>query len=212
MVNKITNINYRRFLDSGEIEPITLEELIKALDCIKGKHIKEGRALLIALYYTGARPNEVLRLKPKDISKEGSYILIKLQGSKGGISRTVRLRYQLDLVKEFYKYAMGLFEDIFLFYDYRGQYTRKVLTQKGYKLRVDITQKLYYYIKKWFKDIRPDSINPYFLRHNRFSKLSMAGATAEEIRILKGAKNINSVTPYLHLSPDTSKKIAKKIN
>jgi len=210
-MQKITNKSYRKFIDTGEIEPVTEEELNSALENVKGRYKHEGRALLIMLYYTGARPVEVLQIRAKDVTKAGSYVLIRVVGAKGGLTRTIRLQYRRPLVKELYKYSNRVYPDMYLFFNFKGSYKRTVTTRKGTKERTDTTAKIYYHFKKWFEGVREGSLNPYFLRHNRFSKLMMKGATAEEIRVLKGAKSINSVMPYIHLSSDTSKKLAKKI-
>lgn len=210
---KITNKHYRQFLDKGIIEPINQEQILRALANIKGKRTREGRALLIAMYYSGARPNEVLRLKAKDIRKEDSYVLMRMQGSKGGLPRTIYLRYSKPLVKELYNYASGLFEEMLIFNNFRSNHVREVINKKGeVKEYIEIADKLRYYFKKWFANVLEGSIPPYFLRHSRFSMLSESGITMQEIRMLKGSKTMQSVEPYIHMSSRAAKKIAKKMN
>lgn len=210
---QIKNKNYRQFLDDGVISTLGEEEIKRALLNVKGKHIKEGRALIIMLYYTGARPNEVLQLQAKSISREKSYVLIQIPGSKGGLARPIYLPYRKDLVKEMYKYAIAIFPDQLLFYHYRNNYTRVRKLKSGQiKEYTEITSKLYYFIKKWFDGVIDGSISTYFLRHNRFSKLSIAGANDTELRQLKGSKTVESIRPYQHLSKDSAMKIAKKID
>jgi site-specific recombinase XerD len=208
---KITNEFYREFLDKGIIKTLGEEEIKKVLLNIKGKNVKEGRALIIALYYTGARPNEVLKALAKDVEKKGSYITIKLQGSKNGLPRTIYLKGKSELPKELYNFSLGIFPEMYLFHNFRSKRIRTHLTKKGDKREYTIvSDKLYYWVKKWFENVQ--DISAYFLRHNRFSKLSESGITPEQIRILKGAKTFESVTPYLHMSTDISKKIARKMN
>lgn len=210
-MQKITNTNYRAFLDRGEITTIDEEQITQALKNIKGRHARQGRSLLIALYLTGARPNEILQLRGKNISKQKGYFTIFVPASKGGLSRTIYVPANSPLTKELYEYCSSLFPEMLLFYNYSNNYTRTVLTQKGIKTRKETTDKLRYYVKKWFTGIIDNSISPYYLRHNRFSKLAMSGVNTEQIRILKGAKDIASVTPYVHLSSTEAKKIAKHI-
>lgn len=209
---KITNKNYRKFLDKGIIDIITLEKLNKALANIKGKHIKEARALLICLYYTGARPIEVLGLKGRAFKRVDSYVTIEVQAVKRGLNRTIFLPYRYKLVKEMYDYAVRCFPNAMLFYHFRSSYKRRVVKKDGsVTYREEVTDKLRYFFKRWFTGVIKDSITPYFLRHNRFSQLSEAGLTPQDIQHIKGAKSANSVQPYLHLSTKSAKNIAKKI-
>lgn len=213
-MKKITNEQYRKFLDTGIIDPITETELRQALKNITGRHQREGRALLITLYYTGARPNEILDLKAKDITtdKKYNYLQIKIKGSKGGLPRTIYLRYKKPEVKELYNYAKGCFPEMLLFYHYRGHYERLRKTRKGeIKRTAETSDKLRYHLKKWFSGVIEGSITPYFLRHNRFSQLAKEGATMQQIRMMKGSKSTESVMPYLHLSAAEAKEIAKRI-
>lgn len=209
---KIKNINYRKFLDEGLIDILTLEELKAALSNIRGQYRTEGRALLIALYYTGGRPVEVLNLKGKDIQRKDSYVTIHLQPSKRGLHRTMFLPYRYMLVKELYMYATKVYPEMLMFHHYRNSYKRKVKLSNGtIATREDISDKLRYHVKQWFKGVRKGSITPYFLRHNRFSQLSEAGLQPQDIQMLKGSKTAQSVQPYLHLSTQSAQKIAKKI-
>ncbi len=207
---KIKNKNYRQFLDTGIINILSEDHITQALSNIKGKYIKEGRALLITLYYTGARPVEILQLKAKDIKKERSYVTIRIPGSKRGLPRTIYLRYKKDLVKELYLYANGIFDEAYLFFHYRGEYVRTVMTKQGLKQRIETSDKIRYHIKKWFKNVIDDSIPPYYLRHNRMSKWSEAGLNTKDLRMLKGSRTEASVMPYIHMSKSTAQKAAKK--
>lgn len=211
-MTKITNPSYRKFLDKGEIDLIDESQVNSALKNVTGRHYKEGRSCLIALYFTGGRPNEVLDLKAKDLTRQDSYVLVQMKGSKRGLSRIVYLKHDNPLVKELYNYAQTCFPDALLFYHYRSNYERTV-TKKDGSTRVlkETTAKLRYHVDKWFKGVIDGSANPYFLRHNRFSQLSQAGVGMEEIRMLKGARRADSVSYYTHLSSKTAKDIAKKI-
>jgi len=206
---KITNPEYRNFLDKGMIEILRLPELKTALNNvsgINGKHIIEGRAFIIALYYTGARPCELLNLRAKAFKRKDTYVTAEIQAAKRGLNRTIYLPYRFAAVKELYAYAVRCFPNMYLFHHYRSDRLRRLRTRNGElkEYRV-ISDNVYYHVKKWFGTI------PSFLRHNRFSALSEAGLTREEIRQTKGAKTTASVDPYLHLSGRTAKKIARFI-
>ena len=210
---KIENKNYRNFIDNGIIETLEAADIKKALDNVRGRHIKEARSLIIALYYTGARPNEVLRLMAKDLVKKDSYLIVKLKGSKGGLPRPVYLPLRLEMVKELYKYSRGLFEGMFLFSSFKNEYKRTYIKKNGDIIEyVEISGKLRYYFNIWFNNVVKGSIPPYFLRHNRLSKLAGAGLSLEDLRQLKGSKTFDSVYPYLHLSTKSAKKIARSMD
>jgi len=204
----VKNVNYREFLDKGIIKTLGERDILRAMKNITGRYKLEGRALLITLYYTGARPIEVLNLTAKDIKKEDSYLIIQIPASKGGKARPFYLQYDNELVKELYGYASKCFPDMYLFFHFKGNYRRLYKTKSG-KIteRFSVADKLRYYFKKWFKDIE-GSIPPYFLRHNRFSKASLAGMSDREIKQLKGS---GSIDYYTHLSAKTAKQLAKKI-
>ena len=100
-----------------------------------------------------------------------------------------------------------------LFPHFINKYVRHYVNKKGEIKEVEeTTNKVYYHVKKWFEGVLPDSIPPYFLRHNRWSKLSEKGVDLNTLRMLKGSKTYDSITPYLHLSSDLSKKAARHID
>jgi site-specific recombinase XerD len=172
-----------------------------------------GRALIIALYYTGARPVEILQIRGKDVKSDKAYITVFVRGSKRGLPRNIPLPRRLPMVKELYNYAMGCFPEMYIFFKYQNKYTRHYTRKNGEQItRFETTDKLRYYFKKWFDPVIQHGISPYFLRHNRFSKLAHKGLEMEQIRLLKGGKTITSVSPYLHMSSHSFKKIAKKID
>jgi len=205
---QIKNQNYRQFLDKGMIKILEVDHLEKALSNITGKHKRQARALLIALYFTGARPNEVLKLKAEDIFKERSYIIVNIEGSKRGLPRPIYLQSKNKFIKEFWLYVKSLHPSMFLFWKFKSQYIRKV---KG-KEYIETTDKLRFHFKKWFENVLPESIPPYYLRHNRFSKLMLKEASLDELRLLKGCKDLRSVSAYQHFNVKLSKKLAKKID
>jgi len=202
---EITNKNYRQFLDDGIITTLTENNIRAALHNVQGKHSREGKALLITLYYTGARPNEVLNLRSRDIVKEGSYIVIRMSGSKGGKPRPIYTPYKKELARVVYQYSMGVFPDMYLFFNYRSN-CKRYINGKEY---TEITHKLRYHFGKWFEGVIDGGIPPYFLRHNKFSKLAESGVSMEDIKNLKGAKSIASVGAYTHMSTKSAKSLAK---
>jgi len=183
---------------------INHEDINKALNNVKNKNIKEGRALIIAMYSTGAKPSEILKLKGKDVQKEGNFIIIN-------VTRQIKISIsRLPLIKELYEFSRTIYPDLFLFQHYISKtYIRKKQCKNQIKEYKETTNKLRYYFKKWFCDL---NISPYHLRHNRFLKMFYLGATIQQIQHIKGTKKINSVIPYLQYSKDEEQKSSKFIN
>jgi integrase len=216
-IKKIKNPHYLKFLQEGLIDLLTEEQILQALNRVRGRYKKEGRALIITLYLTGARPNEALRLKAKDIKRDGNHLRILIRGSKGGKARTIHLSMRNKLTKELYNYTKDIIPEILIFFHYRNKYTRyREIIRFGkptgeFKQITTITDKLRYHFKIWFKDLGIEGIPPYFLRHNRFSSLAEQGATRDQLYQLKGASDDKSIDYYTHLSTDSSKKLSKLI-
>lgn len=210
---RIKNHLYNQFLEKGLIEILEPEHIDKASNNIKGKYEQQHKSILYTLYLTGARPIEVLELKPKNHTKQKGYLKIDLPPAKNGLARPFYISLKNKYAKHIWKYSQTIMPEMYLYWKLRGKYTRERLTKKGNLKKYNETSRpLRYHLTKWFKGVLTTDIIPYYLRHNRFSKLSANGATPEEIRLLKGAKTTNSVTPYLHLSTTSAKKIARKIN
>lgn len=210
---KVKNKNYREFLDTGQIKPIEAQHIDLALRNIKGRDVKQKRILLLLLYLTGGRPSEVLNITAKDITKDKRYIKIFVKGTKKALSRYIYVPSNNKHALELLNYSLSLFPDIYLLYALRGAYTRKCYSKKrGNYTRIEISNKLRYYFKSWFRGVIEDGITPYYLRHNFFSKLAMKDVSLEDIRMLKGGKSMNSVVAYIHMSSKKAKSIAKKIN
>lgn len=213
---KITNKNYRQFLDDGVINLLTPDQIKQALANVKGRFVLEGRALICAGYLTGARPIEYLSLKGNDIRKDKSYYVVQLTGSKGGKPRPVYMQNKNFFARILYKFAMGVFPEAYIFNNYRGHYPKQVkVTLKDGTVKyieyIEITSKLRYHFSKWFAHLE-GSISPYFLRHNRFSSLSNKGVNDENLMQLKGSKTIQSIQSYKHLSTKAAKDLARFIS
>jgi len=210
---KITNKNYRQFIDNGIIDLITIEHIKKAIENIeKEKNPIQKKIFLLLLYYTGARPNEVLKLKSKDITKEKNYIKIQLKGSKRGLPRPIFLSNRLPYFNEIWSFCSSFFPEVVIFYNFKNKYVRIKKNIKGETIEnIETTDKIRYYINKWFKNVVDGSISPYFLRHSRFSQLSLNGAKPEEIMQLKGSKSLSSVRYYIHLNKSKAIAISRKI-
>jgi len=204
---KVVNERYSEFLKSGTINLFTLNELEVGLKKASlSKFGNMGRAFLIALYYTGARPVELLQLKPTNFAKNKSYLTIQIPTAKKGRARMLSIPMNKKYVTELYKYATSLFDEVYIFYELASRRTRTYKDRKNdIKEYVIITDRVYYYIKRWL------GLNPYFLRHSRMSSLSQNGTDLMQLQFFKGSKRVDSVYPYLHMSKQVSEKIARNI-
>lgn len=211
---RIKNKFYLEFLEKGTITKINPAHIEKAAQNIKGQYERMFKVFLYVAYYTGARPAEILQLKTNDINREKQHIVINMPPAKNGLPRPIYLKLNQLWVSEIYAYSRALMPNMLLFWKLRGRYKRQRINRKGeVKEYVELSRRVRYYFESWFKGILDDNATPvpYHLRHNRFTKLAENGATAEDIRLMKGAKSYNSVIPYLHMSTDKAKSIAKKI-
>ena len=211
---KIKNQHYRKFIDQGIINILTTEQLklgLKNVTGIRGKFLREGRAMLIFLYWSGARPIELFAMRAKDLEKDGNYLTCFIPTAKRGRARKIYISLHRMGITELYNYSRAIFPGQFMFYHYKSTYTRLVKHKSGkiseYEENGD---RLRYYINKWFKNILPGSIPPYYFRHSRLSSLSANGATRAELKFYKGAKDGRSVDAYEHISQVTAKSLSKK--
>jgi len=215
--NKVKNKHYRQFLDEGVISTLDKNDLIKVLENIEYKYPLHARNLIIVLFMTGCRPKEALMLKGTNFKKDRQYVKILIPAVKRGVSRTVYLSLKDDLVKSLFDWVEHHYPELLLFWPLISEKKRKNVkarlrdgTIKIYETEYhDTTNKLYHWFKRWFSVLNTDSYSPYFLRHNHFSRLSEKGASMQDIMILKGARSMESVRPYLHMSSQQAKKIAK---
>ena len=205
---KIINERYKEFIEKGTINLFSMEELDKGL--VKAGRSKFGnmaRAFLIVLYYTGARPVELLQLKPTNFTKTKSFLDINIPTAKKGKARMVSIPMSRKYVTELFKYASSLFDEIYIFYELISKRTKVIPSKKTGELKEYIvnTDRVYYYIKKWI------DVNPYFLRHSRMSSLMKGGIDMIGLQQFKGTIRPDSVMPYLHMSKQMAQKIGRKL-
>lgn len=221
---KIKNEYYQKFLKGQMIDTIPTEDLELVLNNIDHKYKDQAQALVITSWLTGARPNEVLRLKGYDIIKKPYYLKIDLKGSKRSKDRTLMLPIKNKYVKKLWKYIKTVPGPVFLFWAFRSNRIRKgtTVTHKkninGREIKVKkhydneykiLSDRLYYWFKKWFSVLFKNGIPPYYLRHNRSSVMAEK-CTAAEIAQARGS-TIASAERYIHLSEKQAKKIGREL-
>lgn len=226
-MGQIKNQYYKDFLDGFLITEITRQDINRVINNIYHRHMFQARALVIIAWASGRRPNEYLRLTPESFSKTKEYLEIKMPGSKGSKSATVSMpRYLKDeitpdpLTQEVHDYVYKLFPAQKLFWFFisdakrngvNKRYKRKdgtVVLKKYDKIYNKISNKLPYYFAKWFKCILPAGIPPYYLRHNRATKLlDIVGREGTMLNM--GWKAEATLKRYTHKTKKMRKEIAK---
>jgi len=206
-------MEYLKFLKGDFINYVDETHIKLALENINGsKHSAEAKCFLVYLYYTGARPSELLELKGKDVIKKGKYYHLALIGKKRGNSRMIILKNN-ELTKIAFNHVSNVFPDFYLFSHFKSNrtYTTKYHLKDGTPKEKSYSCNSYiikYHFQKWFKDVV--DIPLYFLRHNRISKLASEGISLTDLQQFKGSKTLASIQPYIHVSTHTAKRIASK--
>ena len=150
----------------------------------------KNKHLLTFLYFTGARPGELPLVKRSDIVLEGKKLIVNIPTLKRKGDQKVRaIELPLDIaeVKAWWGYIQTLPDLFYIF----GWLAPPVEAR--------------HYIKNHL------GVPGYFFRHNIFSIMSMAGASRELIKEMKGAQNMASVEPYIHLSAQERAKMSRYI-
>lgn len=229
---KTNNQDYNKFLKENEIELIDQDQLQEWLDKMTTAHLprkcslEQARALLIMIYYTGARPSEIVEVCGKDIVqkkyKRQRVFEIKLITLKRGTVRHIPIPVNKQ-TRFLYDYAQKQHPEQFIFYAFRKNTKIKVkwsikkpiLIKENGKIiqdtHIENKQKEYLrrghtlnrYTKMWTGKLA------YFFRHHRFSYMADKGASDNDIQFVKGAKSPNSVAPYKHMSIQRKEKLAK---
>lgn len=212
---KIKNKNYRKFIDEGIIKTLYDDDIQQVIDGIEHPNKEQAKYLVLILHLTGCRPKEALMLRPSNFENEGSAIKILIPTLKRGVARTIWLNKKDRFVQELYDWVSPQYKELKMFYWFISDSKKTiryklqdgtVKTKIGYE---NTTNKLTYWFNKWFSVLDPiNSYTSYYLRHNRFSIMSQDGASMPDIKFWKGAKTMESVIPYVHMSAERGKKIA----
>lgn len=227
MPGKIKNPYYKAFINGDLIYEIRREDFEIVLDELQHQYQDQAKSLLILLWATGARPNEVLRLTGKHFIKTDKYLDVKLPGSKGSMARMVRLPLKDSLIQLVWEYVKTIPGSMYCFYFFRSRakrygvtktYTKKnkitgekeIVTKRYDKIYDEVSSKLRYYLPKWFNVLFPEGIPPYYLRHNRMS-IAAENLDSQALMLLKGSKTEGSIRPYIHQTRKTQRKISQEL-
>lgn len=206
----IKHPRYKEFYDTGIIQLFSHEHFKQVYNNINDPF---GREMFTLLYYTGARPVQLLKdFTTSNISKDGNSLKINMPSAKGGKPFTFYFSMQKFGLTELWRTCQKLPPNTPLFKFYSQNYVRTKTNKKGVvKEYIERSDKFRYYFRKWLSILEENPVPPYFLRHSRFSSMSMEGATSDDIMLVKGATSFESVRPYQHMSKERSKKIQRFI-
>ena len=169
---------------------ITNSDISRMLRQVKKADDKRAEALILGLFYTGARVSELLQIKVKDINKDE--IMIKGKGSK---YRKILIPKKLNIALKDYANTQRLNTSEYLFTGERGAITRNtVLTV----------------LKKYagLSRMRKDKVSPHAIRHLYTKNLVDAGVSYSAIKQLLG-HTLTTTDIYMQLS---KKELLKIIN
>lgn len=165
------------------IEPSEAEAMINKT------YNKEHKVCIALLYLTGARPSELVELKKEDFLIVGDDLQITLVTKKGGLKRIIPLSMETPYITSIIvPYVLSLKDGQFLF-------------------RFKSTERMEQIVVK----ASDGKFCPYNFRHNRLSRLGMMGASLHDLMYFKGARDVDSVEPYLYRNPSLLQKYKRLI-
>lgn len=173
---------------SGHLPQVLNKEEIKSLldSTLNLKH----RFLLMILYYTGIRLNEVINLRWEDFDFERKTIHLKV--TKGTKDRVIFLHQNLaDLIQNFGLRKEGLVFKSNLGKKYNLRSVQMVVRQAAQRAG----------IKK--------RVTPHTLRHSFATHLLEAGADIRSIQHLLGHKDLKTTQIYTHVANKNINNLAK---
>ncbi|XMB72623.1 site-specific integrase [Mycoplasmatota bacterium WC30] len=163
----------------------SLKILLKYLNSLDETSVNLTRHLIfMLLLYTGARANELVNIKIKNIDTKLNMILLETTKSK-----KPRFVFYDESINDKLKKYIQLKDREYLFYNFRsrvdGIYTKRHL------------RAFFDYLKKKFN---MNSLHPHMLRHTMTTLLADNNAPIFTIQELLGHESINTTMIYIHLS------------
>lgn len=162
---------------------------------VDNMHTLELKAIIAALYLTGARISEVLQLKTNNIikkDKDVTIILVSLKRRGNSSSKPTRsLTFEEDA--KLMNYLL----------DYKDFMERKRI-KRMFKLS---RQMVWYHIRQ-----HTDVISPHCFRHSRLQQLADAGAGSHRLRSFAGHAKLETSTTYVESSSALLEPLKKLID
>lgn len=221
---KTNDKNYLDFLAGKTFVTVPRKTFAEKLEHVryvnKTDANKPARIACILLWMTGARPNEVLRLKAGDFTRTAAHLIVQMPGSKGGNPRPIRLPISDKLVIEIDDFVRDKYPEWVVFWQIQSRSVKNGTTRsfksknpegkevwksKRYEKKYpDVAAKFAKSFRLWF------DMPVYYLRHNRFT-VAAEKLSINDLRDLKGAKTEVSLMKYMHHTEKAGKRIAKEL-
>jgi integrase len=160
-----------------DINLIVTNEMAQAM--IDKALIQRDKFLVAILYFSGARPDELLRLKKQDIVEDNGKLVIKLHTSKLGKHEGFLIEDRLLTMNS----EMPFFDIVRTYWmESLGEYLLSISERR---------------MEQVIENLSDCKLCPYNFRHSRLTKLARAGATLDQLMYWKGAVDTKSVAPYI---------------
>jgi len=156
--------------------------------------------LLSTLYDTGARVQEIVDLKVRDVRLE-SPAIVCLTG-KGRKIRHVPIMKQTEALLRQYLQEQKLTTPDKLDYPLFFNHQRNVLTRQG----------VTYILNKYVSDVLPERVSPHMVRHSKAMHMLHAGINLVYIRDFLGHSELATTEIYARANSEMKLKALKKIN
>jgi integrase len=151
----------------------------------------EQKVLVVIEYFTGARPAEVVNLEKSNFTLVEGDLRVQLPTKKHGFPRLLPFDIQ----------TTPFIKDVLL------PYLDKLPAPSSRLFSFKTTTR----VKQIVYETSQGKLAPYAYRHNRLTRLGLAGASVYELTAFKGASDPKSVAPYLFLSPKALENMKNKI-
>jgi integrase len=168
-----------------------LVELEEAQQIVGNCHLPSHKVCVALLYISGARPAELVELKKKSFRVVGSDVHITMPTKKKGYERV--LPFDIE--------ETSFLKDLIL------PYIEALPSPDSWILPFRTPTR----IKQIIYMASKGQLCPYNFRHNRLSQLGLIGASLQELMNFKGARDPDSVMPYLYRNPAALEGIKRKI-
>jgi len=159
------------------------EEVARLIECASTSY---HRVILMTLYGTGLRREELCRLKVTDVDSQR---VIHVRQGKGNKDRDVTLSPKLlEVLRAYWKWRKP---KTYLFPSYQRKRSEQPITSKT----------VYYAVREAARRAGiHKKVSPHLLRHSWATHLLERGTDLKTIQMLLGHFNLEATTIYLHLS------------
>lgn len=199
---KIIEIPFKKAIkkEIGYLTPDAIELLLKQPN-LNQKHGLRDLLILSLLYDTGARIQEIIDIKIKDIRLDKPSIII-LHGKGNKIRQVPIMSNTKNILKEYIK-KLQKNNNQFLF----ESSPNKQFTRKGICYIID----KYVYEARKTSNIIPEKVHPHMFRHTKAMHLLQSGVNLIYIRDFLGHVDIETTEIYAKYDTETKRKAIENV-